>query len=109
MRVLMRVPPKNIAERVSVLSAETHMRMPAPAFGVLKAVRHFSHGERHLVHDAQVGIHSLAHVEPGLLTLMCGQSFPLLCVNGSGVYEDCRANRLAKRVTQSVRHGVINS
>src|SRR5687767_3806024 len=75
---------------------------------MLEATRQFPDRQRHLVHRAQIRIHSLACIEPGFLAGMRREGFPLLLVNGSRIYECAGNDSSAQSIAKAVRHCVKN-
>ena len=82
--------------------------MAAPAFGVLEVAGHFADGARHVVHDAQVGIHALREVEPFFLRSVRGKSAAFVFVDAGGVDEKFGNDQCVELAAKAVRKGVVN-
>src|SRR5438093_185204 len=80
------IPPQRLRQRVRFRLAKAEVQMPPPAFGVLKTTRHAPELQRLVFHRQQVGIETLADIQPALLALVLGQRVPLGLMDGGSVY-----------------------
>jgi len=84
------------------------VQMPPPAFGVLELFGQPADFEGHVIHRAQIGVQSLADIQPVLLAPVFSERREFYFLDGFSIHKSARQNSSAQTVAQSVRHAVIN-
>src|SRR4051794_18420851 len=64
---MMHIIPESFAERIIPRLAVADVQVPAETFRMRKAARHSSHFGGHRILSVEIGIYSLAFIEPALL------------------------------------------
>ncbi len=99
---------QHLSQRIILGAAIAKMQVSSPPFRMLELPGHLPRGKGHVFHNLQIGVESLAGIQPGLLALMLSQRLSLGRVNRLGVHKSANLDRHSQLITEPVRHAVIN-